>query len=161
MRMKKEAMSALLGVMLGMGVGGRFVLKREVKEQADLKELSDKHCTLMLLFNQWLKMKQEGKEIVEYLHKNRIKTIAIYGMSYVGQRLYDELKGTDIEIAYAIDKNADNIYAEIDILSPDEELPPTDAVIVTSVFYYDEIKCKLQNKMKSRIFSLEDILYEL
>lgn len=159
--MKKEAISALLGVIVGLGVGGRFVLKKEVKEQADLKELSDKHCTLMLLFNQWLKIKQEGKEIDEYLHKNGIKTIAIYGMSYVGQRLYDELKGTDIEIAYAIDKNADNIYAEIDILSPEEELFPTDAVIVTSVFYYDEIKCKLQSKMKSRIFSLEDILYEL
>ena len=159
--MKKEAILALLGSIIGMVAGSRVILKKEMKERANIKELSDKHFTLMLLLNQWLKIRQEGKELADYFHKNEIGSIAVYGMSYVGERLYDELKDTDIRIAYAIDKNANNIYAEIDVMLPDAELPQTEAIVVTSVFYYDEIKEKLQRKMKCPIISLEDILYEL
>ena len=42
---------------------------------------------------------------------NVYKEIAIYGMSYLGERLADELAGSDITVKYAIDRNADNIYA--------------------------------------------------
>lgn len=82
-------------------------------------------------------------------------------MSYVGKRLYDELKNSDIEIKYAIDRNADGICAEIEVFSLEENLPEAKAVIVTPVFYFDEIKEKLEKKVNSKILSLEDILYEI
>ena len=45
--------------------------------------------------------------------------------------------------------------------SPNDYLPEVDAVIVTPVFYYDEIKKNLSDKVKGKIISLHDILYEI
>jgi len=54
-------------------------------------------------------------------------------MSYAGETLIAELKGTEIEIAYGIDRNADNIYADMDVVSVDDVLEPVDAVVVTEM----------------------------
>ena len=40
---------------------------------------------------------------------------------------------------YAIDKNADGIYSDVEIVTPQEELKEVDAIVVTPVFYFDEI----------------------
>lgn len=158
--MKKGAMSIIL-VLSGAVIGALVTMKALIKKIDKLKETSDKHFTLMYLLNEWLKTKQEGKTIIQYLHENQITDVAIYGMSYVGKRLYDELKNSDIEIKYAIDRNADGICAEIEVFSLEENLPEAKAVIVTPVFYFDEIKEKLEKKVNSKILSLEDILYEI
>ena len=48
------------------------ILNEEVKKRVYLSELSDKHLTLMLLLNQWLKLRQKDKKITEYFYKNNI-----------------------------------------------------------------------------------------
>lgn len=108
-----------------------------------------------------VKNKTGRKKVEDYFYRNRIKTIAIYGMSYIGERLFEELKNTDIEIKYAIDKNNESIYVDIDVLSVDEVLPKVDAIIVTPVYFFDEIKDMLQKKTVCRIISLEDVIYKL
>lgn len=97
----------------------------------------------------------------EYLTKEGIHSVAIYGMSFVGERLYDELSGSDIEVKYAIDKNADHIYSEMELVKPDDELEPVDAIIVTAVFYFDEIAKLLEEKTDMKVLSLEDILNDM
>lgn len=162
--MKKKIMSllsVLIGALVGGIVGGTAIFRVKQKQKEQWKNMSNKHLALMLLFNQWLLKKQEGKSIVEYFHKNEIKNIAIYGMSYVGERLYDELKNTDIEVKYAIDKNADNLYADVNVMLPSEELPEVDAIIVTPISYYYEIKEMLSAKVDYRIISLDDMLCEI
>lgn len=54
--------------------------------------------------NQWVKIKQEGKNLSEYFEESWYKRIAIYGMNYAGETLVDELKDIGITIAYGIDK---------------------------------------------------------
>lgn len=130
-------------------------------EKTKWKEYADKHLAIMQLFNQWLMTKQEGKTLEDYLKREEINTVAIYGMSYVGERLYDELKTSGISVKYAIDKNAEGIYSEIDIVQPEEELEKVDAIIVTAIYYYDEIAEMLEKKTDARILSLEDVLYDL
>lgn len=137
------------------------ILNEEVKKRVYLSELSDKHLTLMLLLNQWLKLLQKDKKITEYFYKNNIKYIAIYGMGYLGERLYDELKESTIEIKYFIDRNNQKKYEGMETKTPDDYLPEVDVLIVTPVFYYDEIKKNLNNKVKGKIISLQDILYEI
>ena len=108
----KKGMISVLSAIAGAGsvaVGVSMYEKHKLEEGEKWKQLADKHLALMQLFNQWMVTKQEGKSIVDYFHKESIKSIAIYGMSYVGERLYDELKDSDIEVKYAIDKNADGI----------------------------------------------------
>ena len=129
--------------------------KQEMKHQ---QEFSKKIVSYYALLNQWLKIKQQGKSLTEYFHKNDIQSIAIYGYKELGERLYDELKGSDIEIKYIIDKNIDYIRAEIDVYSPDESLPQVDAIVVTATYYYDEIEDELNDMGDFLIISLEDVV---
>ena len=59
----------------------------------------------------------------------------------------DELNGTGVVVKYAIDKNADNIYAPCEVFKPDDILPYADAIVVTSFFFFDEIERDLEDKV--------------
>ena len=82
-------------------------------------------------------------------------------MSYAGETLVEELKNSKIVIKYGIDQNADKIYAEFDVISPDDEFDEVDAIVVTSITFFDEIEKMLSEKVTCPIISLEDILYEV
>lgn len=73
----------------------------------------------------------------------------------------DEFKGTDITIVYGIDKNADSIYADVDVVSMEDVLDEVDAVVVAAITFFDEIEEKLSEKVDCPILSLENILYEI
>lgn len=158
--MKKGAvsiLSAVAGAVAGAVTAGRMASKATNKAQI----MSDKHLALYLLMNQWVAVKQEGKNLKDYFEENGYKTIAIYGMSYVGERLVEELRDSDINIKYAIDKSADSIYSAVKIVAMDEDLEDVDAIIVTPVFFFDEREAKLMDKMQCPIISIEDVLYEV
>lgn len=152
-----SVLSTLAGVVLGGSVAGKFIGETAKKAQ----NMSDKHLALFLMMNQWVKVKQEGKNLLTYFEKNGYKKIAIYGMSYAGETLIDELRDADITIAYGIDRNADSLYADIDIVSMDDDLDEVDAVVVTAITFFDEIEEQLSEKVECPIISLEDILYEM
>ncbi len=152
-----SVLSALTGAVIGAGAVGKVTAKSIDK----VKNMSDKHLALFLMMNQWVKVKQESKNLSEYFEKNGYKKIAIYGMSYAGETLIDELKDSNIIVAYTIDKNADSIYSDIDIVSVEEDLKPVDAVVVTAITFFDEIEEKLSAKIDCPIISLEDILYDI
>lgn len=149
--------SALAGVVLGAGAVGKVTGESINKA----KNMSDKHLALFLMMNQWVRVKQEGKNLSEYFEKNNYKKIAIYGMSYAGETLIDELRDSGVTIAYGIDKNADSIYADVDVVSMDDELASVDAVVVTAITFFNEIEEKLSGKVDCPILSLEDILHEV
>ena len=96
-----------------------------------------------------------------YLEKNDYQKIAIYGMSYAGETLLEEFRDSEVVVAYAIDRNADGIYTDVDVVSMEDELAPVDAVVVTAIAFFDEIEEKLSEKLDCPILSLEDILYEV
>lgn len=156
-----KVISALTGVAVGavaVGVVARTVSSKKIKELLDNQA---KVHELYKAFDQWLHIRQEGKTLVEYFERNNYKSIAIYGMKELGERLYDELQDSGITICYAIDKNADAICADVDIIYPDDELEPVDVIVVTALYYFDEIEEMLSKKVNYPIVSLEDILYEI
>ena len=51
--------------------------------------------------------------------------------------------------------------AEVPILTIEDELPEVDVVVVTAVFYYDQIAEGLLNRIECPVVSLEDILYNV
>lgn len=150
-------LAAVMGAVAGTGITGS-IMEKSIKRNSDM---SDKHLALFLMMNEWVKVKQAGKNLAEYFEKNEYKKIAVYGMSYAGETLLDELSESDIEIAYAIDKNANSIYLDIETVTLDADLREVDAVVVTAITFFDEIERKLKEKLKCPIVSLEDILYEI
>jgi hypothetical protein len=159
-RMRKTIL-AVINVVIGALGGAVGVGKVMGKRMEYVQQSSDKHLELFLMMDQWVKVKQRGLNLSIYFEKNGYKRIAVYGMSYVGETLVDELKGTDIEIAYGIDKRADSLHADVDIISVEGKLEEVDAIVVTAITYFHEIEKKLSEKAGCPILSLEDILYEV
>ena len=109
-----------------------------------------------LLVN-WMRNIQSERKISSYLEMNNIKKIAIYGYAELGQLLEGELKGSQIEISYIMDKAKTAALSGKTVL-PDKELPKVDAVIVTAIYYYDEIKNELEKLGFVNVISLRDLV---
>ena len=91
----KKSIVSILSLLTGAAIGGGVVGKKVSQKAQNYKEYSEKHLALFLMMNQWVKVKQEGKQLSSYFEQNHYKKIAIYGMSYAGETLVDELKDTD------------------------------------------------------------------
>lgn len=152
-----SVLSAVIGGVVGACAAGKVMLEEGEK----VKNMSDKHLSLFLMMNQWVKVKQEGKNLASYFEKNGYKKIAVYGMSYAGETLIDELRDTQIKVVYGIDKNAGTIYTDVDVVSLEDDFSAVDAVVVTAITFFKEVEEKLSEKMECPIISLEDILYEV
>lgn len=162
--MKKSAigvLSLLTGAAAGVAAGVVGVEKKARDKINDGYKLADKHLSLYLMMNQWVRVKQEGKHLASYFEKNGYKEIAVYGMSYAGETLVEELKGSNITVKYGIDKNAAKIYADFDVVAPEEELESVDAIVVTSITFFEEIEEALSEKVSCPVISLEDVLYQV
>lgn len=162
--MKKGAgkiVMSLIGGITGAVAGGVATSSIYLKK---IDVAADKHKKIVSyyqLFNQWLMVRQEGKTLVEYFERNHYRTVAIYGMKEFGERLFDELSDSDIMVKYIIDKNTDAVYADVDVITPDGEMPPVDVIVVTATHYFDEIEAELCEKVEYPVVSLEDILFEV
>ncbi len=158
--MKKLVLS-VLSALTGAAVGAGIVGKASKDRLEVVRTYRDKHLALYLMMNEWVRVKQEGKNLASYFEKNGIQKIAIYGMSYAGETLVNELKGTSVTVSYGIDKNASEMYSGVQTVSVDEDLEEVDAIVVTAITYYAEIEEKLSEKVDCPVISLEDILCEV
>jgi delta-aminolevulinic acid dehydratase/porphobilinogen synthase len=82
-------------------------------------------------------------------------------MGDLGNRLYEEMKSSVVEVVYGIDQNKENVFSEIPIYSSEDELPAADAIIVTPYLSYAQIIQKIKQKFQGNIISLEDIIYSI
>ncbi len=157
----KKGLIAVLATIAGTAVGTVITGKVVQNTLHGTQQMSDKHLALFLMMNRWVEVKQDGKSLFAYFHDKEYKSIAIYGMSYAGERLLHELKNSGIEVKYGIDQKADEIYTDVDILTINDELPNVDAIVVTSIYFFNEISEKLKALTDIPVISLEDILYEI
>ena len=151
-----SAVSMIVGGMAGALATGKF----DVNKVEEIQTLSDKHLVLFKMMNQWVRVKQDGKNLSSYFEQHGYNKIAVYGMSYAGETLVNELKGSDIEIAYGIDRK-EEVFSYIDVITMEGSLPEVDAVVVTAITFFDEIEESLKRNVTCPIISLEDILYEV
>lgn len=109
------------------------------------------------ILNFWLKATFEGKSIEKVIMQQGYKTIAIYGMGEIGQRLFESLKNTDIEVAYIIDEGT-SYFDELEIKNIGDELSPVDLIIITPTFDYEMISKKLSFYYQYKVCSIKDII---
>ena len=158
--MKKGTIGTVL--IMATGLVGAVAAGKGLSRRAEEEhQLAEKHLRIMVALDQWVAVKQEGKNLATYFEKKGYKKIAIYGMSYLGERLLSELKDTEIQVVYGIDKNADNIYSEIQVKSLEDDLDEVDAIVVTAISFFDEIEFELEKRVDCPIVSIEDALYEI
>lgn len=154
---KAPFITCLAGIVAGSFAVGK-IFGKLLNEQ---KGKIDKFRNYYNMLNQWMQIRQKGIGIETYLKKHGYQTVAIYGMGEIGMRLYEELKNTDIEINYAVDRQDSCPYTEMKICSKTEPLDKADIMIVTAIFDYENIKAEMKKKIDFTIVSLEEIIYEL
>ena len=149
--------SALLGAAAG-AAGTNYLNQKTIAQKT---EKVDKFKGYYNMLNQWLMLKQEGRSLEKYFVDNGYKTVAIYGMGEMGNRLYDELKdSTEVTMKYAVDQNAASTYSEMDVIDKDEDYEDVDVMVVTATFAFDDIAEELSEKVDFPIVSLEDVVFE-
>lgn len=112
------------------------------------------------MLDRWLTIKEQGKNLGEYLLQHNITTVGIYGMGMMGNHLMRELQDSSIQIVFAIDRKKITNFA-ISVLSMEDSFPEVDAVIVTVVSEYGEIRKALAEKGVTYILSIEEILFDV
>lgn len=119
-----------------------------------------------ITLKRWLENRNSGKTWVKYFEGYGYKKIAIYGAGDVGRLLYDELKDSDIEIAYFIDRNAEglNEISGIQVITPEEIVnqPKVDSIIISPIGDYVSI-CEALTRIAPNMptVSLKDAVYEI
>lgn len=133
----------------------------EQKEKTDTDRQNRKLLVFYELLLQWVNNRITGYSLYELLKKDGIKTIAIYGMKELGELLYKEIENGDIKVKYIIDMRKEEIVSDVPIYSPEDKLPPVDAIIVTAITFFDEIRETLIDRIpESKIYNLEEMIFE-
>lgn len=109
--------------------------------------------------NRWLLLKQRGIDLSSFFVRQKIDSVAIYGIDHMGKRLYDELKGSPVRVAYAIDKNPRKMDWDIPVYCPDDLLESVDAVVITPLFDFMDIRRTLERQMNCKMLFIEEILF--
>mgnify|MGYP002509543375 CR=1 FL=1 len=152
--MKLEKTSLLLSVLLGISL---MTARNRNAQKNEKAEKPDKWGTYYHILNDWMKLKENGGSIEQALKEKNIKSVAIYGMGDLGRHLVKDLENTNIEVKYAIDRSFFAI-SDIDIYEPESELPNVDAVIVTPVCEYENIRRDLEEKLSCIFLSIGDLV---
>lgn len=152
----KIILNLAIGIIIGATTVKIFLKKATIKQQASVPSIYEDGFQI---FNDWMKLKFEGKTLQKFFDDNRMKKVAIYGFGALGQRLYEDLKQLDVEITYVIDRNADNIRIDgLKVVTLDGELDIVDAIIVTPIQFFYDIEKDLESKMSTDIISIEDVV---
>ncbi len=157
----KKGILGLVTTIMGAAAGAATMNYLKGKKLSEKAEKVDKFKGYYNLLNQWLVNKHEGKSLDRYLLEQGYKSIAIYGMGELGNRLYEELKNSEVEVKYAVDKKAESTYSELNVVGLDDELEQVDAIVVTATYAYDEICEELEGIMECPIISLESVIFDL
>ena len=160
---KKKGITTGLTLSRGSFVGAKAVESKQSEKKIEPNEQLQKLGEFYRLLLKWLEIEQRGYSLRTYFVENEYKTVAIYGMKELGERLYGELKDSAIEVKYIIDKNADalSLDVDVDIITPEESLEAVDVIVVTAVHYMDEIEEMLKQKVDYDILSLKEIINEM
>lgn len=139
-----------------------FINKREKKKMHNLKNRIEVLSDHFQLLNHWLEIKNEKKSLVSYFEEMGYRHIAIYGMAELANRLSEELCGSSVSIDYGIDRDISCSQARIDqVYFPEDDLPETDAIIVTPYSSFETIKQILEAKVNCPIISLEEVVWSV
>lgn len=157
--MKVSLGIAALGSMLVSHVMTAKSKKTEISELKNRIEVLSDHFQLL---NHWLEIRNEGKTVASYFKEMGYRHIAIYGMADLANRLSEELVGTSVSVDYGIDRDVSCSLARIgNVYGPGDDLPETDAVVVTPYASFESIKFMLEKKVTCPIVSLEEVVWSV
>ena len=117
----------------------------------------EKNYEFTCILNYYAKALIHGCTIGKYLLKKGYKKIAIYGMSFLGERLLEDVMQNGIFVEYGVDIRADQLDVSIPMFLPNDELPKVDVYIITTIGDVTGI-C---NSLPGEVLEFKTIVYSL
>ena len=125
----------------------------------ELEEKLQKQILFYWILTSWMDYKIKGHNIAELLERSGCHKIAVYGYAELGQLLCRELKETGVEVAYVLDKKVlKTEWENIPVYMPEKGLQEVDGVVVTAIYYFDEIKSELLEIGFRNVISFKKLL---
>lgn len=124
-------------------------------------KLLSKFQKMFFVYDNWLKLQEQGRYVHEYLKNCGVRRVAIYGDSYIGKRLYHGLQENGVEVSCFIDRNAAYLEEEIPVYPPQEGLPIVDLIIISLVEAVEAIGEELAHLSEAKICSFAELLADM
>lgn len=110
------------------------------------------------VLTKWLLSDNPGK-LANFLYEMGIHHCAIYGYSELGRILRKKLAGSQVDVSYVLDKKkCHDPEGNLKFYYPGNEPIKAEAVIVTAIYYFEEIKQELEKNGYKNIISLKDMI---
>ena len=129
---------------------------------------SDRHkfADMVAVFDYWLYLEKRKQSIAEFLREHGYSKIGIYGMGYIGNRLYDFLSDSDVETIFVIDRQAGKFTCSVPAFCLEDTqiegyMNQADAIIVTAEAAFESIKEEIEKRYVIPVLSFKDILVEM
>ena len=106
----------------------------------------------------WMNIKNKDIKIEEFFLINHYFNIAIYGMGYIGECLFNELNNSDICIKYGIDRSAIDFQKELPIYKIEDDLEKVDAVVMTVAENNENLIDTVKKKIGCPVVTISDLL---
>lgn len=122
--------------------------------------LAEKNLCNTQLLAQLVKRQQEGFDLEKHIAALGYKRIALYGLNDFGAMIAEGLKKGEVKIEYGIDNGTMVKTFNFPVITSNDELIDVDAILVTAVYYFDDIEKELRQKTDCPIVSLGDVLFD-
>jgi len=154
----------------------RIIAEKEVLKGAELRALytavqnaEDGHIKLLskfqkmfFVYNTWMMLLERGIYIEDHLVRKNVQSVAIYGFSYIGKRLYGSLHRGRVCVRYFIDMNAEYLEGgTVPACKPDAELAAVDMIIISLVDDTESIVRSLREVSRAEICTITELLEEM
>lgn len=106
------------------------------------------------------KLKIRGISVSDFVRNNNYKKVAIYGLSFLAEVVYEELIHDDIDVTCFIDRNKEGDYEGVRIIKPDESAN-ADLIIVCVAFGMPQIRYTLEKTNDCDMYHINDVIINL
>lgn len=134
----------------------RTALKSVRKQSRKLEQL-------LQTANQMLVENTEGRQIHKRLEGRNVSSVAIYGMSEIGERIMEDLLlHSSVRLLYGMDMRAGEIRAVIPVYTLEEaaKMEKPEVVILTTYTENDNLKKAIEEKLSCNVVTIGELFYE-
>ena len=137
-------------------------LRKAIQSAAESHiRLLTKFQKMFFIYDDWMRLQEQGRYIHTYLKRIGVGSVAIYGDSYIGKRLCHSLRNNGVEVRYFIDRNASYLKEDIPVYPLREGLPSVDLILISLVESIKDITKELKMLTEEKICSIVELLAEI
>ena len=134
--------------------------KKELeREKAGVKKIGG----LLATANRIIRANSRGKTISNKIEELGIRTMAIYGMGEIGERVMEDiLLNSSVKLLYGIDIKAAELYMAVSVYTLQQAagMEKPDLILLTVGGGSDSLKKEIREKMSCEVMTIGELLCE-